>query len=160
VKKLPDDLKTKIHEQNWESIEIRSNLPEGRGIFAKRDIPAHQAVCNYGGQITESKGLLILKRRKRCNNLLELQLTKLGKKLKVYLHGDSDNAGKYGPLINHSQKHPSLKPEFYIDENNTIDIVFFAFENIPKGEQLTWNYGKHFEGVEKCVRGCKKCAKC
>ena len=61
----------------------------------------------------------------------------------------------YGGL-NHSSVHPNVEPKIYLSEWNKLDILFRAKRKIEEGEEIVWDYGSNFSGVNKCVSSCIK----
>ena len=126
-------------------LEMRKSRIHGRGVFARRDIPA-------GTRLIEYVGLPVSK-----NKSAELCL-----KQNSYLftvNGASDLNGKvsWNParLINHSCE-PNC--EANLDENDRIWI--FSIKPIARGEELTFNYGYSLEDFMNfpCRCGAPTCA--
>ena len=67
-----------------------------------------------------------------------------------------------GQLLNYSSLHPNAVPKVLVTETNQLDIIFYSSCNIEPDEEILWDYGKYFSGVEPCVASCLKCkhAKC
>ena len=74
----------------------------------------------------------------------------------IFLNYTMDSEFTYGKYINHSSKHPNLRPKLFL-RNGLPDILFLAQKQIQPGEQLTYNYGSQFKFVSQCVVGCKQC---
>ena len=64
--------------------------------------------------------------------------------------------------MNHSSLHPNAVPRVFVTGTNQLDIIFYSHCNIEPNEEILWDYGKNFSGVEPCVVSCLKCklAKC
>ena len=67
---------------------------------------------------------------------------------------DSEDIGR---LINHSAIHPNLTLKVFQSKGYPIVIFLTESRGIREGEQLVWNYGKGYPGLQECVEGCKKC---
>ena len=126
-------------------LEMRRSRIHGRGVFARRDIPA-------GTRLVEYVGLPISK--KKSAELCSKQNTYL-----FALNESSDLNGKvsWNParLINHSCE-PNC--EANLDENDRIWI--FSIKSIARGEELTFNYGYSLEDFMNfpCRCGAPSCA--
>jgi SET domain-containing protein len=111
-------------------LEMRKSRIHGRGVFARRDIPAGTRLIEYVGLPVSKKksGELCLKQNSYVFTLNE----------------SSDLNGKvsWNParLINHSCE-PNC--EANLDENDRIWI--FSIKPIPLGQELTFNYGYSLE---------------
>ena len=44
-------------------------------------------------------------------------------------------------------------------ESNKLDILFRAKRKIKEDEEIVWDYGSNFSGVNNCVSSCIKCLK-
>lgn len=125
-------------------LKFRYSEIEGRGAFARRAIPSGTRVIEYlGRRISKEESAQL------CEDYNEYIFD---------LNSDHDLDGnvEWNParLINHSCE-PSCEAE---QEDETIWIV--ATRDIPKGEEVTFNYGYSLEnyrdypckcGTESCV---------
>ena len=41
--------------------------------------------------------------------------------------------------------------------NTTLDVIFVAKRDIQVDEEIVWDYGKNYTGVNPCVTLCLKC---
>lgn len=150
----------KCSTQNWPFVEVRSSLREGSGLFLKQDILPHTVVCNYGGKVVsdiEARSSL-LPFTDRCSYLLEfIEIKTNAKRETIYLNHDETTDFTYGKYLNHSQLHPNTNYKVVIRWNGHPDVLFVSSRYIKKGEQLTWDYGPNFSGVQKCVESCLLC---
>ena len=156
---LPDALREKCLSQDWCGIEIKSGLKEGRGVFAKKFIKKNAPLCNYGGvQVSQSYAeKYLLPADEKCNYLVEvLETTSYGMEL-FYINCDSKSDKTYGQLLNHSSLHPNAMPRTYATAKGKLDIIFCAQCDIKSGEEILWDYGKNYNGVEPRVESCMKC---
>lgn len=156
---LPDELQEKCLKQDWCGIEIRSGLKEGRGVFAKKAIKKNTPLCNYGGvQVSRSYAeKYLLPDDDKCNYLVELlETTSHGMEL-FYINCDSKKDKTYGQLINHSSLHPNATPRTFAIAKGKLEIIFCSQRDIKSGEEIVWDYGKSYNGVEPCVDSCIKC---
>ena len=146
-------LTTMIQDQSWPSIEIVEGLPEGKGVFARSTINSGSMICNYGGVLlTKQQGNTIPE--EDSNYLMEL--TVFPGEHTFFLNHTMDSEFTYGKYINHSSKHPNVRPKVFF-KNSLPDAIFLAQKKILPGQQITYNYGRHFKFVAKCVSGCKQC---
>jgi len=125
-------------------LEMRKSRIHGRGVFARRDIPA-------GTRLIEYVGLPISK--KKSDELCLKQNSYL-----FTLNESSDLDGKvsWNParLINHSCE-PNC--EANVDQNDRIWI--FSMKSIARGEELTFNYGYSLDNFKNypCRCGARSC---
>ena len=155
---LPDELREQCLKQDWGGIEIKSGLKEGRGGFAKKYIKKNDPFCNYGGvQVSRSYAeKYLLPNDEKCNYLVELvETTSSG--MELFINCDSKRDKTCGQLINHSSLHPNAIPRTYATAKGKLDIIFCAQRDIKSGEEILWDYGKNYNGVEPCVESCMKC---
>ena len=94
---------------------------------------------------------------KRCEYLIELEEYTLEGRILVYMDSDKKKEKTFGQLINHSASHPNAEPKVYSSKWNELDIVFISKRNIAKNQQILWDYGKNYSGVNDCVESCFKC---
>ena len=161
---LPDSLHHKCREQSWQVLYIKSGIKEGKGVFSNAFIRKNTALCNYGGvQVSNSfakKHLLPFD--EKCDYLVELyEKTSDGMK-KFYINFDIKENKTLGQLLNHSSLHPNAVPKVFVTGTNQLDTISYLSCNIEPDEEILWDYGKHFSGVEPCMASCLKCkcAKC
>ena len=111
-------------------LEMRKSRIHGRGVFARRDIPA-------GTRLVEYVGLPISKQKSA-----EMRLQQNRYLFEVNESSDLNGKVSWNParLINHSCE-PNC--EANLDENDRIWI--FAIKPIARGEELTYNYGYGLE---------------
>ena len=74
-----------------------------------------------------------------------------------YMNCDSKRDKNYGQWINHSSLHPNAIPRTYVTEKGKLEIIFYSQCDIKTGEEILWDYGKNYNGVEPCVKSCTKC---
>jgi len=108
------------------AIEIRRSRIHGRGLFARRDIPAVTRLIQYVGRRIpkEYSDQLCLKQNAYIFRLNE--------------HEDVDGKVSWNParFINHSCE-PNCDSE--LDDRDRIWVI--SRREIVRGEELTWNYG-------------------
>src|SRR5689334_18833043 len=111
-------------------LEVRKSRIHGRGVFARRDIPA-------GTRLIEYVGLPISKKK-------SAELTLKQNRYLFTLNGACDLNGKvsWNParLINHSCE-PNC--EASVEDNNRVWI--FSIKPIAREQELTFNYGYGLE---------------
>ena len=146
--------------QNWPLVEVRSSLREGSGLFLKEDIFRHTVVCNYGGKVVSDieANSSLLPFPDKCRYLLEfIEIKTNAKRETVYLNHDEITDFTYGKYLNHSQLHPNTNCKVVIRWDGHPDVLFVSSRYIKKGEQLTWDYGPNYSGVQLCVESCLFC---
>ena len=161
-KYIPEEYREKCAFQTWEGVKIVPGLAEGRGVFSTKTFSRGSFICNYGGlNLAESyieKHMLPFD--DECNYLVELsEKTCDGTSVKVFINIDPGKEKTSGQLLNHSSVHPNVEPKIYLSESNKLDILFRAKRKIQEGEEIVWDYGRNFSGVNKCVSSCIKCKK-
>lgn len=118
-----------IKEALW-WLEMRKSRIHGRGVFARRDIPA-------GTRLIEYVGLPISKRKSA-----ELCLKQNSYLFTVNSASDLDGKVSWNParLINHS-----CEPNCEANLAESDRIWIFSIRPIARGEELTFNYGYSLE---------------
>ena len=158
-KVLPENLLRKCRNQDWSGLQIWSGLVEGNGVFAQEHFVKNTPLCNYGGvQLTSNyaeKHLLPFE--DKCDYVLELrEMTDNGIK-HIYLNCNPTGSKTYGQLLNHSSLHPYAVMKIYATGKNKLDVIFVAKRDITVDEEIVWDYGKNYTGVNPCVTSCFKC---
>lgn len=154
------DVEDKCLSQNWDGLEIRNNLKEGRGVFTKITFKKGTLVCNYGGLNlnAEYANKNLIPFEEKCDYLVELyEYTKKKTRQYFYLNSNPCEDNTFGQLLNHSSLHPNVVPKVYVTSKGELDIIFYCKRNILLGEQVVWDYGKSYSGVNSCVSSCLKC---
>ena len=156
---LTEDFCQKCINQDWDRLEIRSGLKEGYGVFAKRVFSKGEYLCNYGGLMVSKVYAKqnLLPYDEKCNYLVELQEETCHELDTFYINYNSSKQKTCGQLINHPSQHPNATMWTYTVSINVLDLMFSANRTINPGEQITWNYGKEYSGVNLCVESCQKC---
>ena len=159
---MPRDIADKAYSNSWENLRIEKGLREGKGIFAEKDIEKGEAVCNYGGNCVSNTYAekMLIPFISRCVYLVELFENYKNQWQLFYINHDENSKESYGKYLNHSEIHPNLTPKVMVTEHDTLDIVFFSNRTIQKNEQLVWDYGPDYEGLNPCVDGCLECLEC
>ena len=137
---------------------LRTGLKEGRGVFATNVIGKGAAVCNYGGHFMPYRYVKnhLLPYEYMCDYLLEIKENFRGKYKIFYLNHDDKSVETYGKYLNHSEKHPNLVMKIYAD-GDKLEVIFVTLRKIEMNEQLVWDYGTSYSGVEDCVENCNRC---
>lgn len=151
-------MQRRVDAQDWDGLIIRE-VDEGRGVFVEKEIRKGTVVCNYGGDFLtkEYAEINLLKHPKKCDYLVELKEISHGERKTFYLNHNNNTRFSFGKLLNHSKLHPNLSIKIFETVQNTLDVIFVARRKILQGEQLLWNYGKAFTGVDDCVSDCSRC---
>jgi cytochrome c553 len=142
-----------METQKWDNLEVREGLPEGRGVFSIRGDIKDTVLCNYGGVLLTYRAGMEMYKFAAFGNYL-MQFTFWEKKY-FYYHNE-ETLETYGKLINHSAIHPNCTPKVFRKEGTPV-IVFLALRDISAGEELSYDYGKDYEGVEQCLTSCVTC---
>ena len=146
-KVLPENLMRKCGNQDWSGLQIRSGLMEGNGIFAQEHFVKNTPLCNYGGvQVTSNYAKYV----KIC------ETTDDGIK-HIYLNCHPTGSKTYGQLLNYSSLHPNAITKIYATGKNKLDVIFVVKHDIRVDEEIVWDYGKNYTGVNPCVTSCFKC---
>ena len=156
---LTEEFCQKYINQDWNRLEIRSRLKEGHSVFVKRVFRKDEYLCNYGGVMVSKVDAQqnLLPYDEKCNYLVELWEETCHGPDTFYINYNSSKQKTYGQLINHSLEHPNATMWTYAVSINVLDLMFSANRTINPGEQITWNYGKKYSGVNPCVDSCQKC---
>ena len=147
-KVLPENLLRKCRNEDWSGLQIRSGLVEGNGVFAQEHFVKNTPLCNYGGiQLTSNYAeKYLLPFEDKCDYVLELcEMTDNGIK-HIYLNCNPTGSKTYGQLLNH-----------YATGKNKLDVIFVAKCDITVDEEIVWDYGKNYTGVNSCLTSCFKC---
>ena len=60
-------------------------------------------------------------------------------------------------MLNHSSLHPNAIAKIYATGKNRLYVIFVAKHDIRVDEEIVWDYGKNYTGVNPCVTSCFKC---
>ena len=129
-------------------------------MVAKNKIAKGTPVCNYGGHFMrhEYVNKYLLPYASKCDYLLEIRENFKGKYLNFYLNHDNESSFTFGKYLNHSKKHPNVAMRIYAD-GEKLEVIFVTLRKIMVNEQLVWNYGNSYNGVEDCVENCTICSR-
>ena len=147
-------IETRIEHQLWPHIQVRSGIPEGRGVFSTSLIPAGEIVCNYGGELLHPEHPLAYN-HELSKFLFEFQWKS---KSHYFYFAPNDPNLSFGALMNHSLVHPNIFPRLFYISGKPV-ILFLALCDIPAGIELVWNYGPLYQNVGPCVSSCHRCGK-
>ena len=75
----------------------------------------------------------------------------------IYLNCHLTESKTFGQLLNLSSLHPNAITKIYTTGKNKLDVIFFAKCDIQVDEEIVWDYGKNYTGVNPCVTSCFKC---
>lgn len=106
----------------------------GYGVFATKDIKSLSYIGEYTGIIRKR-----CSKKDRFNNYVFRYVS--GPKSTPFVI-DAKTCGNFTRFINHSDE-PNLTSRWIISRGIT-HIIVFANQFIPKGKQLTYNYGSHY----------------
>ena len=161
-KYIPDQYKEKCDFQSWEGVKVVPGLAEGRGVFSTKTFSRGSIICNYSGlNVTKSYAEKhMLPYEDQCNYLVELrEKTCDGASVKVFVNFDPGKEKTFSQLLYHSSVHANVESKIYLSESNKLDILFRAERKIKEDEEIVWDYGSNFSGVNNCVSSCIKCLK-
>ena len=111
-------------------LEMRKSRIHGRGVFARRDIPA-------GTRLIEYVGLPVSKQKSA-----ELRLKRNNYLFAVNESSDLNGKVSWNParLINHS-----CEPNCEADLDESDRVWIFSIKPIARGEEVTFNYGYNLD---------------
>ena len=121
-----------------EYIEVKDSQVHGKGLFARKDIPAEVFICVIQGEIID-EAECIRREDYEDNNY-------------IFWHSDniyidvSNNLLRY---INHD-----CKPACYVEERDEVSLSLYSERFIHKGEEITIDY-QYDEIYDYC--NCKHC---
>ena len=72
----------------------------------------------------------------------------------IYLNCNPPGSKMYGQLLNHSSLHSNAVMVIYATGKNKLDVIFVAKCDITVDEEIVWDYGKNYTGVNPCVTLC------
>ena len=149
----------KCGNQDWSSLQIRSGLMEGNGIFVREHFVKNTPLCSYRGvQVTSNYAeKYLLPFEDKCDCVLKIYETTDDGIKHIYLNCHLTGSKTYGQLLNHSSLHPNAITKIYATGKNKLDITFVAKCDIRVDEEIVWDYGKNYTGVNLCVTSCFKC---
>ncbi len=135
-------------------IEVRTSKIHGTGIFAKCLIPKGARIIEYVGErITkaeaERRASQVIDRHKKNEISGAVYIFELNKRHDI----DGDVPYNTARYINHS-----------CDPNAEVDIIrgkiwIIALRDIPQGDEIFYNYGYEYDGVDehRCYCNTEKC---
>jgi len=127
------------------ALQLISNTPKGRGVFAERDIGS--------GSVIETCPVLVLNPIEDVNYIEKTSLYHY-----TYAWPSKDASGRpiktqavvfgLGSMFNHSRDHQNIGWKRDVDREV---IIYYALRDIRQDEELCISYGDHltFEDVEK-----------
>lgn len=148
--------------QKWVGLKIAYCEERGNCVIPTCDVPSHQVICDYPGRKVDfatanaicavspvARAYAVDLPPPKCDTLLA--------------HG-YEKVPSFGPLLNHSGRHPNCK--IYIRDVSTgvrnakkVPMVMLkTTKRVAAGEELTWDYGDRYERTEwidKC--NCSAC---
>ena len=148
----------KCGNQDWSGLQIRSGIMEGNGLFAQEHFVKNTPLCNYGGvQVTSNYAeKYLLPFEDKCDYVLKICETTDDGIKHIYLNCHLTESKTYGQLLNHSSLHPNAVTKIYATGKNKLDVIFVAKHDIRVDEEIVWDYGKNYTGVNPCVTLCFK----
>ena len=111
-------------------LEVRESNIEGRGLFAREDIPWGKKIKEYKGKIISDKEAK--KRAKKGATAI----VELGYGLNI----DGFDEGNGAAFANHNRENPNC---FLLRQKGKVWIVA-GIEGIKAGEELTYDYGSDY----------------
>lgn len=140
AQQIEEDLNNKILNSSHEGLEIIQTPTMGRGVIVNRTFNAREYVATYTGRLitlTIARELETLRSEILSSYMFYIE----GHKLCIDATAED---GSLGRLINHSRRHPNIRPKIKILGNpgNTIPYIYFeAIRDIQPYEELFFNYG-------------------
>ena len=138
TRRNPRDLAQMKEALGW--LEMRRSRIHGRGVFARRDIPA-------GTRLIEYVGLPISKEKSE-----ELRLKHNNYLFNVNESSDLNGKVSWNParLINHS-----CEPNCEANQDESDRVWIFSMKPIARGEEVTFNYGFNLDDFRNFPCRCK-----
>lgn len=126
----------------YQTQTLRVVLNEkGRGVVAKHFIPKGSVVCHYEGElVSAAEG----RRRSKATDTCYLFFFQL--KDRRYCLDATEETNTMGRLLNHSRKHPNVKPVGLVLDGKPT-IVFYAIEDVLPSVELLYDYGESDRGL-------------
>ncbi|MBU6383655.1 MAG: SET domain-containing protein-lysine N-methyltransferase [Verrucomicrobia bacterium] len=138
---LGEKYKQQIEVPVEPKVDIRFiNEEVGHGVFAKTNIKKGQFIGEYTGTVRENTRIYFVPLNNYC---YEYPIPdRLGRSFVI----DATN-GNFTRFINHSYQ-PNLQPHYaFLD--GFYHCIFFALQDIQKGEQLCYDYGRNYWMLRK-----------
>ena len=124
-------------------IKNKKSKIDGFGAFALEDIPARRKIGNLAGEIISKK-----EARKRAASIDRVAIVEFYDNRAL----DATTNSNQLKFINHSCKLKTFMRVCY-DK-----VEFYTLKDIPKGDELTCNYGPtHHAGTKACRCGATGC---
>ena len=113
-------------------------------------------MCNYEGvKVTSNYAeKYLLPFEDKCDYGLKICKTTDDGIKRIYLNCHLTGSKTYGQLLNHSSLLPNAVTKIYATGKNKLDDIFFIEHD---DEEIVWDYGKNYKGVNPCVTSCFKC---
>lgn len=128
-------------------LEVRDVPNKGRGVFTKREFKEGELVVEYVGDLINLKEA---NRRERDyeeqDHSMKGYMFYFQAQRKSYCLDATRESDRLGRLINHSCKHPNVKPKLHIVEG-TPKLIFIATCDIPSQQELLFDYGEKRKDV-------------
>ena len=138
-------------------VQVREGLPEGKGLFSKTDIPRYTFLCNYGGTLlSKQEGADYMDRGGDFCYLYEFSFEKNGRS-STFFYNHTGQTISLGKFINHSRRHANALPRVFFRYDAKPEIMFISLRKIAAGEEIIFDYGRLYKGVNNCVSSCPKC---
>jgi SET domain-containing protein len=113
-----------LYPINHDFIEIKDSTVHGKGLFAKKDIPAGTLICIIEGEFIDEDECV--RREEHENNNY------------IFWHSDTnyiDVSKNYLRFLNHD-----CDPKCWIDDGSETTLNMYASVDISAGEELTIDY--------------------
>ncbi|XP_013855926.1 uncharacterized protein LOC106511726 [Austrofundulus limnaeus] len=138
-----------IKSQKWTGLAFSEIEGKNRGVVTTRDFLPGEVVCDYHGKlVSHRKGEEIHRDIQLSESGYMFFFKNKGKALCIDAHEEHCECHPekltFGRLINHSRKHPNIKPRLYIFTSDGVEkevILFIASQKIRVNEELLFDYG-------------------
>ena len=149
---LTQEMLNHMEKQTWPNLQLVDGLLEGRGVMATAKIPPGKIICNYGGELTNDEEWA--SQDKNFN----MQITWQGIS-KFYAIHCMHTQETFGKFLNHSKKHPNVRTKIMVHpENGKPEVMFKTMRTVVKDEELCYDYGPKYPGLNDCLASCRKCS--
>ncbi|EUD69176.1 hypothetical protein C922_00039 [Plasmodium inui San Antonio 1] len=123
-------------------LEIRKTERTGYGVFCKRDIKNGELICEYVGEVLAKnefeERLEAYQEESKKTDMYNWYAIQINRDV----HIDSKRKGNISRFVNHSCSPNSVSQKWIVRGFYRIGI--FAQQDIPAGEEITYNYSYNF----------------
>lgn len=131
------------HDMYYPPILIGNDPQMGKGIFAYRDIKAHEFICFYAGDIINQAYV-----NAKMSDTYSFEYCR-GPSMSTTFVICPHEYWSFGPILNYTKlKKANCQSLKYITDKG-IEVIIYATKDIKKGEQLLYDYNAGKKGDYK-----------